>query len=47
MRVVKGDLKTNIPTIQASSGEILDNYDGTSLKAPMDYKVYAKYEIKF
>lgn len=47
MRVVKGDLKTNIPTAQASSGEILDNADSTSLKASMDYKVYAKYEIKF
>lgn len=47
MRVIKGELKTNIPTTQASSGEILDNLDSTSLKASADYNIYAKYEIKF
>lgn len=47
MRVIKGELTSNIPTVQASSGDILDNTQTTSLKVDSDYKVYAKYEIKF
>lgn len=47
MRVFKGELTSNIPTVQASSGDILDNTQTTSLKANSDYTVYAKYEIKF
>lgn len=47
MRVIKGELISNIPTAQASSGDILDNTQITSLKANSDYTFYAKYEIKF
>ena len=47
MRVIKGELTSNIPTVQASSGDILDNTQTTSLRADSDYTVYAKYEIKF
>lgn len=47
MRVFKGELTSNIPTAQTSSGDILDNTQTTSLKANSDYTVYAKYEIKF
>lgn len=47
MRVFKGELTSNIPTVQTSSGDILDNTQTTSLKANSDYTVYAKYEIKF
>lgn len=47
MRVIKGELTSNIPTIQTSSGDILDNTQTTSLKAESDYTIYAKYEIKF
>ena len=47
MRVIKGELTSNIPTTQASSGEILDNSRTSSLKVDSDYKFYAKYEIKF
>jgi hypothetical protein len=47
MRVIKGELTSNIPTVQSSFGDILDNTQTTSLRADSDYKVYAKYEIKF
>lgn len=47
MRVIKGELTSNIPVAQASSGDIIDNTQTSSLTSNSDYKVYAKYEIKF
>lgn len=48
MRVIKGELTSNIPIVQASdTGDVLENTKTSSLRATTDYNVYVKYELKF